>query len=177
MRVLLPLAVMALAACDPPLEELYPSRFYTFSHATVPYEMRAQWDPFERGWFIRVTSLTYPLTLQTEPAVLSAIQQGLAPELCEGRALAIKQGDVWNPFAVKEVLLLPNLGAFQFVGRCSDVPVLPAETAIFAPSGALINIHDVDSLTVGPPGAPNAVVLPDAPASAVIVVPGKGWGF
>lgn len=174
-RRLLPLAVLALAACDPPLEELYPPRFYTLSHATVPYEVRAQYDPFERGWFIRVTSLMYPLEFHTAPFVLSVLQEGLAPEICGEQALAIKQGDVWNPFAVKEALFLPDLGAFQFVGRCSDVPVMPENIAIFAPAGAAIAVDDAEAVAVGVEGETGVLVEPQEPTDIVVSVPGEGW--
>ena len=175
MRALMPLAVLALAACDPPFEERFPSRFYTISHHTVPYEMRAQYDPFERGWFIRVTSLTHPLELSSEPSVLAAIQQQLAPSLCESGALAIRQGEVWNPFTVKEVLFLPELGAFQFVGRCSEVPVTPQEIAIFAPDGALIAVEGAGAVGVGVEGEAGVVVDPRAPSDVLISVPAEGW--
>lgn len=175
MRALLPLAVLALAACDPPMQELYPPRYYTLSHATVPYEVRAQWDPFERGWFIRATSLRGPLDFASAPYVLSVIQRDLAPAICEEQALAIRHGEVWNPFNVKEALFLPSLGAFQFVGRCSGVPVTPDQISIFAPDGALIAVADADAVAIGWGGDVATVADPAAPADVLISVPAQGW--
>lgn len=169
MRALLPLAVLALAACDPPLEELHSPRYYTLERGGVPYEARAQFDPFERGWFIRVTSLVSPLEIENQAVVFAAVQEGLAPQLCESGALAIKQGDVWNPLAVKEVLFLPDLGAFQLVGRCSDRPLLPSEIAVYAPDGALIGMEGADVAVVVEDSGQVGIVSDEMPA--VIVTP------
>lgn len=158
MRALLPLAVLALAACSPPMQELYPARFYSFARDGVPYELRAQYDPFERGWFVRVNSLTGPLPLASQGVVMAMMQENLAPAICDSGALAIKQGHVWNQFAAEEVLFLPELGAWQVVGRCADLPTLPQEVAVHLRDNAALAFGGAEAVVVGD-GDPAAVAL------------------
>ena len=126
MRALLPLAVLALAACDPPLEELYPPRFYGFDRAGITYDVRAQYDPFARKWFTRVMSIERPLELDDAALASALVERDLGRELCEGNLLDVEPGEVWNPLAGDRVEFLEDLGAWHLVGSCTDTPVPPA---------------------------------------------------
>ena len=136
----LPLAVLALAACEPPLEELFPPRFYTFEHEGIAYGVRAQYDPFERGWFTRVTSIELPLDADDLEFAVAMVENQVGPLVCGGMRLDVEPGDIWNDWAGNQVEFLEDVGAWQLVGRCSDeAPVVVA-------------------------------VFPDAPATTVVIV-------
>ena len=118
MRRLMPLAVLALAACDPPLTEITPPRFYSFEREGIAYDMRAQFDPFEWGWFVRVWSLEVPLDLRDQGRVIQVVEQDLGPRLCGGEQMVVEPGEVWNPLAGDQIERLPDFGGWQFVARC-----------------------------------------------------------
>lgn len=130
MRALLPLAVLAMAACDPPLEELYPPRFYAFDRDGITYDVRAQYDPFARKWFTRVMSIERPLDADDGAFATALVEQDLGPQLCGGDYLAVQPGEVWNPLAGDRVEFLEDLGAWHLVGACSDIPAPPAAVAV-----------------------------------------------
>ncbi len=136
MRVLLPLAVLALAACDPPMGELFPPRFYTFDRDGIAYDVRAQYDPFAMSWFTRVTSIERPLEADDEGLATALVEQDLGREVCGGNMLAVRPGEVWNPMAGDRVAFLEDLGSFQLVGRCSSTPAPPPVMSVISPWGA-----------------------------------------
>ncbi len=119
MRRLLPLAVMALAACDPPMTELTPPRFYTFEREGISYDMRAQFDPFVRGWFVRVWSIEVPMDARDEAIAKQLVEAQLGPRLCGGEPLRIEPGRVWNGQAGDGIEVLPDFPGYQFVARCA----------------------------------------------------------
>ena len=119
MRRLMPIALLALAACDPPMTEITPPRFYSFESEGVDYDLRAQFDPLEWGWFVRVWSLELPLDLRDQARAMQVVEQELGPRLCGGEQMVIDPGDVWNPLAGDEIEFLPAYGGWQFVARCA----------------------------------------------------------
>ncbi len=119
MRCLMPLAVLALAACDPPGQELFPPRFYSFEREGIAYDMRAQYDPFEVGWFVRVWSLEVDLDARDQASTIQIVEQDLGPRLCGGEQLLVEPGGVWNPLAGDQIEQLPDFAGWQFVARCA----------------------------------------------------------
>jgi hypothetical protein len=118
MRRIMPLALVALAACDPPMTELFPPRFYGFEREGISYDLRAQYDPFESGWFVRVWSLETDLDARDLARTVQIVEQDLGPRLCEGDQMLVEPGEVWNPLAGDEIEPLPAFGGWQFVARC-----------------------------------------------------------
>ena len=57
-----PLMLLALAACDAPLEQVYPRRTMVVEHQAVTYRLRAQYDPVQFAWFASVWSPGLDLT-------------------------------------------------------------------------------------------------------------------
>ena len=119
MRRLMPLAVLALAACDPPLTEITPPRFYSFEREGIAYDMRAQYDPFEMGWFVRVWSLEVALDTRDLARTMQIVEQDLGPRLCGGEQMLVEPGEVWNPLAGDQIQQLPAYAGWQFVARCA----------------------------------------------------------
>ena len=119
MRRLLPLAVLALAACDPPMSELTPPRFYSFEREGIYYDLRAQFDPLVLGWFVRVWSIEVPLDARDQAIAMQIVEQDLGPRLCGGEPMRIRQGNVWNPRAGDRIEYLPTFSGYQFVARCA----------------------------------------------------------
>ena len=119
MRRLLPLAVLALAACDPPASELTPPSYYSFEHEGISYDMRAQFDPLVWGWFVRVWSIEVQPDLRDEAAAIQLVEKDLGPQLCAGHEMEVKPGRVWNPMAGNGIEYMPNFAGFQFVARCT----------------------------------------------------------
>lgn len=120
MRRLLPFAlVLLLPACDPPMEEILPASYHTVDRGAVRYEVRAQFDPFERGWFVRVFSIQDPLGLDDVDLATSIVEEDLGPRVCDGGQLHVDPGEVWNPLAGDEMTYLVGLDTWQFVARCA----------------------------------------------------------
>lgn len=119
MRSLLPFAVIALAACDPPATELTPPRFYTFEREGISYDLRAQFDPFVWGWFVRVWSLEVPMDARDLAVALQIVEQDLGSRLCGGEPMTIRPGDVWNGQAGERIQYLPAFAGYQFLARCA----------------------------------------------------------
>ncbi len=119
MRRLMPLALVALAACDPPMTEITPPRFYSFESGGIDYDVRAQFDPLEWGWFVRVWSLEVPLDFRDEARAIQVVEQDLGPRLCGGEPMLVEPGEVWNPLAGDQVEFLPDFAGWQFVARCA----------------------------------------------------------
>ena len=132
MRALLPLGVLVLAACDPPLDELYPARFYAFETDGITYQVRAQYDPFERGWFTRVTSIERPLHADDLAFATGLVENDLGPLVCDGNVLDVEPGDIWNPLAGDQIEFIEGPGSFQLVGRCGDAPPARVVIGVFA---------------------------------------------
>lgn len=118
---LLGFALTALAACDPPLDPIFDAKFHSFERDGIIYETRSQFDPFERGWFIRALSLQRPLTLADRDFTLQLVSDQLGPLLCSGNALDVLDGTSWNRFAGYRTSFLDG-GVFQLVGRCTNDP-------------------------------------------------------
>jgi hypothetical protein len=119
MRRLMPLAVVALAACDPPMEEITPARYYSFEREGINYDLRAQFDPLEWGWFVRVWSLEVVLDGRDLARATQIVEQDLGPRLCGGEQMLVEPGEVWNDLAGDEIEQLPAFGGWQFVARCA----------------------------------------------------------
>ena len=119
MRRLMPLAFVALAACDMPLTEITPPRFYSFEREGINYDLRAQFDPYEWGWFVRIWSLEMDLDLRDQARAIQIVEQDLGPRLCGGEQMLVKPGRVWNPLAGSQIEQLPAFGGWQFVARCA----------------------------------------------------------
>ncbi len=119
MRRLLPLAVMALAACDPPMTELTPPRFYTFDREGVSYDMRAQFDPFVWGWSVRVWSIEVPMDARDVAVAMQLVEQDLGPRLCGGEPMRINPGADWDGLTGDHIQFLPTFPGYQFRARCA----------------------------------------------------------
>lgn len=122
---LLGLALSLLAACDPPLDPIFHAKFHSFERDGVVYETRSQFDPFERGWFIRVVSIQRPLTIADRDFTLQLVSNELGPLLCSGNAIAVLSGTSWNKLAGYRTSFLKGPGVFQLVGRCTSNPPEP----------------------------------------------------
>jgi hypothetical protein len=142
MRALMPLAVLALAACDPPLEEVFPARFYSFEQDGIVYEARAQFDPFEHGWFLRVTSIEVPMEADDLDLAVSLAENAVGPLVCDGDALDVEPGGVWNPLAGGQVEFLEYLDTFQLVGRCTDQPPVPGVATVSFEPDVMITVDE-----------------------------------
>lgn len=116
------LALMLLAACDPPLDPIFHAKFHSFERDGVVYETRSQFDPFERGWFIRALSIQQPLTVADRDFTLQLVSDQLGPLLCSGNAMKVLSGTSWNKFAGYRTSYLEDPGVFQLVGRCTSAP-------------------------------------------------------
>ena len=142
MRPFMPLAVLALAACDPPLEDMFPARFYSFEREGTVYEARAQFDPFEHGWFLRITSIERPLEVGDLELALALAKNGVGPLVCDGNALEVEPGGVWNPLAGDQIEFLDDLGTYQLVGRCTDEPPVPGVATVSFEPDVIIRVDD-----------------------------------
>jgi hypothetical protein len=119
MRSLVPLALLTLAACDPPMEEITPARYYYFERENVAYDVRAQYDPLVAGWFVRVWSLEYDLDFRDKGRAIQIVEQDLGPRLCGGGQMEVRPGDIWNGLAGDRIQYMPDLAAWQFVASCA----------------------------------------------------------
>ena len=116
----LPLIALFLAACSSPFEEFLPAETHTFKSGTRTYVVRAQYDPFERGWFARVS---LPNGMRLEPddraAVLNVVQDQLGPKVCDGEKLEVVPEVIWTRHGGKTIHYLPQIGMWQLVGTCA----------------------------------------------------------
>jgi len=112
-------AGLALAACSSPLEELYPVQRYVFEQDGRTYDVRAQWDPFERGWFTQTALRHGRLEPGDRTRVFALVQQTLGPQLCEGNPLEVTPELVWTRHGQWTVRYLPEIGTWHLVGECA----------------------------------------------------------
>lgn len=117
--LLLSLALLLLAACDPPKQEFSPARYYTVRHDNVPYGMRAEFDPLAAGWFIRVAALSGIFDLVDPQEAIAFVEDEMSPRLCGGGRLSIEPGEIWNPLAGDRITPMPTLPGWQFLARCA----------------------------------------------------------
>lgn len=142
MRAFLPLCLLMLAACDPPLEEVFPARFYSFDHNGLTYEARAQFDPFKHGWSVRMTSIQHPLEPRDMEFAVALAENELGPQLCGGNALEVETGEAWGAMAGRQILYLDGPETFMFVGSCTSAPPEPGIVVVRADAPVLITIED-----------------------------------
>ena len=115
---LIPLVLLALAACDSPFEEAWPRHTMTIDRGEEAYQVRAQFDPFERAWFARIWLVDRPIARDEGPEVVALFEQEVGPRLCDGAPIALKQGMVWTGDSPR-VNYLADLGHWQLVGSCT----------------------------------------------------------
>ncbi len=117
---ILPLIALILAGCSSPFEELYPAEKHMFKAGQKTYQVSAQYDPFERGWFARVS---VPNGGRLEPndraAVFNLVQMQLGPKVCEGATLEVKPEKIWTGHDGKSIRYMPVNGEWQLLGRCA----------------------------------------------------------
>ena len=117
---ILPLMAIVLAGCSSPIEELYPTEKHVFKTGAETFHVKAQYDPFERGWFARVS---VPNGGRLEPddrfKVFDLVQKQLGPKVCDGLMLEVKPEQIWTGHGGKSIRYLPVNGEWQFLGRCT----------------------------------------------------------
>ncbi|MEL6999396.1 MAG: hypothetical protein AAFP68_14120 [Pseudomonadota bacterium] len=118
MKRFLPLVLLALAACDAPLEEFWPRQNFEMTQDGKAYLVRVQSDPLDFTYFTRVTNPTYSLTENDREAVLELIKTGVGGKIC-------KTGEMYPDDLLlgrfpnqSPVRFLPTLGTFQVVTKC-----------------------------------------------------------
>lgn len=115
MRQVIPLVFLALAACDAPMEELWPRQNFAFDRDERTYEVRVQYDPFELGYYARVWWPGGPLTAADGPAAIAVVEEQLGPELCNGGRLSSRtRGE-----SGQAGLLLAQMGQWEIFARCA----------------------------------------------------------
>lgn len=119
MRWTIPLIFLGLAACDAPLEEAFPPQSFSFAQDGRTMDVRAQFDPLEYGWFVRVSDRNGRLELTDRPGVLTLVTQQVGPDLCEGAGMDLRPGNVITGFGAPRERYLPSIGEWQFVATCA----------------------------------------------------------
>ena len=113
-------ALGLLAACDPPLQELYPQERALLSIEGRDYVLRGQFDPFQRAYYTEVLPLHGPMDALAREEAIRLVEEGFGARLCgEGRRLRVADG-VWgfvtDPQPVTE---FESRGGWQIVARCA----------------------------------------------------------
>ena len=120
MRRLIPLVMaLPLAACDAPMEEVWPLHSYAIEHGGRVYNVRAQYDPFELGYYVRVWAAAGELNVSDGPAVVAAVEEGLGPELCNGGRLDHTRSGVFSHPEGSTGLFMPELATWELLASCA----------------------------------------------------------
>ena len=114
------ISLVVLGACSPLPEEVWPAETHTFTTDKRTYQVRAEFDPFEMGWFARVS---VPNGGRLEPDdrfdVFDVVQKQLGPKVCEGANLTVEPEPLWTGHGGKSIRYLPVVGEWQLMGRCA----------------------------------------------------------
>lgn len=122
MRAVLPLCLLvALAACDPPLEQVFPTHVEQVERAGTTYQTRAKFDPFAARWTVRVSSAEAPLEAGDLDRAEGVAENAVGPLICDGSALAAEPGGAWGD----ESGALTDAHTFAFTGHCTDMAPQP----------------------------------------------------
>lgn len=90
------LSVCAVAGCNAPLEEIWPTKTLSFSKEGRELDVRTQYDPVEGGWFTRVYDPRGRLEQTDRSLVLDLVENQVGPEVCDGKPLEFTPGEIWN---------------------------------------------------------------------------------
>ncbi|MEM9060735.1 MAG: hypothetical protein AAGD13_09775 [Pseudomonadota bacterium] len=114
----LPIALLALAGCDAPLEEFWPRQNFELTQNDETYLVRVQSDPLDFTYFTRVTNATYSLTEDDRDAVLELVRTGVGGKICKTGEMHLDDFMTWRFPNESPVRFLPALGTWQLVTKC-----------------------------------------------------------
>lgn len=116
------LAVLGLAACEPPLiDEATPSQRITVVRDGIAYDAVVQFDVFQQAYVSRI----YPRMLRdaalTREEAISVVETGIGPQVCEGGGpIAFEEDAAISLFGYTETVEdLSSVGGWQIVARCA----------------------------------------------------------
>lgn len=114
------LAAGLVAACDPPLETLYPPERALLTVDGRDYRVTGRFDPFQRAWYANVTPAHGTMDALSREAAEALVADGFGPQVCgEGGRLAPVPG-VWGFVTdAQPATPRPSLGGWQIVARCA----------------------------------------------------------
>ena len=119
MRRLIPLIALAFAACDAPMEELWPRQNFAFDRDGRTYDVRVQYDPIEFGYYARVSWIGGKLTFQDRAAAIAVVEEQLGPELCNGGRLDHSAQGAFSHREGQPGQFLPDMGEWEIFTRCA----------------------------------------------------------
>ena len=117
MKRFLPLIVLGLAACDPPLEQQYPPQAMEFKHNDHVLDVRLQKDPIA-GWTARIASRYHKLAEEDREAMIALVESQIGPKVCtDSRPIVVTDEETWHG-QTSTVMYMGNLGIWRIVGSC-----------------------------------------------------------
>ena len=120
MKYLIPLMFLGLAACDSVLEHQHPRQQFAIEHEGTVYDVSAQFDAIQRGWFARIAApLGERLEKSDRAQVFAVFERKLGPKVCDGDPLEVRPGRIWSGFGAEKIRYLHDLGQWQIVGHCA----------------------------------------------------------
>ena len=119
MSRLIPLVILLVAACDAPLEHIYPRENMNIYRDGIHYRVRAQFDPIQYEWFTRVWSPNKRLGEEDREIVFDLVEGEVGPKLCEGQRLKIEDGETWHKWTGPKIELAKDIGEWRLIGACT----------------------------------------------------------
>lgn len=137
MRLLLPLAVLALAGCETLRDETFPTERGVYEADGKAFATNTVFDPLEFAYFTQVTNadLAGPgLTAEDQDVVEGLVMNQVGPEFCDGRKMALSEFNSENLPGRTNMRFLASRGIYQIVTRCTldmpeffpELPTLPS---------------------------------------------------
>lgn len=110
---------LALAGCSNPLEELWPAQKFAIEDAGRTYDIRTQYDPFERKWWTRVSVTGGRLEPDDRFTAFRIVQDQVGPKVCDdGAKIEVKPQKIWTRHGAETIRYLPENGTWILVGAC-----------------------------------------------------------
>lgn len=119
MKRAIPLMLLALAACDAPLEQQFEPYYLSFEREEGKlWDVRLQKDPFE-GWTARISSPSGRLAEDQRDEVMAFFTDEIGPLICtDDQKIVVEDEDVWHR-QTRTVTYLKQLGQWNVIGNCT----------------------------------------------------------
>lgn len=118
MRLLIPLILLGLTACDAPMEELAPPTDLSYTMDGEPLDVIAQFDPWHYAWFVHFSKRHTRLEEDDLAALEVLMRERIGPSVCEGRPMKVVNGNVIFDSGAPRVRYLPTNGEWKVVATC-----------------------------------------------------------
>ena len=119
-RLVALLGLMALGACDSPLEHNFPPEYLSLERDGRTFDVRVQYDPVDFAYYTRVSSPNWDLSAEDRDLVIALVTTQAGPMVCEdGAPMKLEDSMLWRLHNDSPILFLPNKLEYMLVAQCT----------------------------------------------------------